>query len=238
MPSKKLPNRVEGLFDATRSIVKDGRRAAFSAAPLPAEMPPTLPADLEAPQAMAGWTWETDASGAYVFCSAEVANLLGFSPQELHGQTLASLSGGEPALSEHFRAAQPFTDVHWKARHKDGRAVLLIMSGYPLRDEDGRLRGYHGITYLASPPELRETLPPPAAAPIVEPPPPAQAPIAAARPEPPELLARLAVHAVEIAVTAREIDDIADRPGTAEALSGQQGTELYQGVFPRQGPLR
>ena len=184
MPSKKLPNRVEGLFDATRSIVKDGRRAALSAAPKAAEAPQVLPADLEAPQAMAGWTWEVDASGTYVFCSAEVENLLGYSPQELRGKTLASLSDGQPregevSLSDHLHAAQPFTDVRWKARRKDGRGVLLIMSGYPVRDEDGRLRGYHGISYLAGPAEPRETPTPPPAAPVVT-----QAPMPPAPPEP------------------------------------------------------
>jgi PAS domain S-box-containing protein len=200
MPSKKLPNRVEGLFDATRSIVKDGRRPAFAATLRPVEAPPALPADLEVPQAMAGWTWEIDAAGSYVFCSAEVENLLGYLPQELHGQTLASLNGrqphnGEPLLSDILRAAQPFNDVRWLAQRKDGSAVLLVMSGYPIRNEDGHLTGYHGITYLAGTAEPREALPPvtpvtpvtPAvaavAAPAQEPAPVAELPVALPQPE-------------------------------------------------------
>ncbi len=195
MPSKKLPNRVEGLFDATRSIVKDGRRAALSAAPQAAETPQVLPADLEAPQAMAGWTWEIDASGTYIFCSAEVENLLGYSPQELQGKTLAGLSDGQPregevSLSDHLHAAQPFTDVRWKARRKDGRRVLLNMSGYPVRDEDGRLRGYHGISYLTGPAEPREAPTPPPVAPAAEPPTAVKAPMPATPPEPPKEAAR------------------------------------------------
>ena len=40
------------------------------------------------PQAMAGWAWETDSRGVYVFCSAEVESLLGLPPQEMLGTAL------------------------------------------------------------------------------------------------------------------------------------------------------
>ncbi len=192
MPSKKLPNRVEGLFDATRSIVKDGRGASISAPPLPAETPQVLPADLEPTKTMTGWTWEIDAAGAYVFCSAEVETILGFSPHELTGKTLASLASSEaqdaePPFSDILRAGRTFTEVRWKAQRKDDRPVWLLMSGYPIRSEGGQLTGYHGVTYLAGPVE-GEAPAPEAGSAAVEAHPVAEAsaapPTPAAQPEP------------------------------------------------------
>jgi signal transduction histidine kinase/ActR/RegA family two-component response regulator len=173
MPSKKLPNRVEGLFEATRSIVKDGRRGTLPAVVHPPERLQVLPPDLEASQSLTGWSWEIDAAGRYISCSAEIESLLGFAPQTILGKALAepTLSQprpGEPGLPDILRAARPFSDVRWQAQCQDGRGVWLVSSGFPLHDEEGRLTGYHGVTYLAGPAEPREVPPPATPAPAPE----------------------------------------------------------------------
>jgi PAS domain-containing protein len=40
------------------------------------------------PKKIYGWTWECDASGNYSFCSPEVVDALGFSPDNFIGQPL------------------------------------------------------------------------------------------------------------------------------------------------------
>ncbi len=164
MPSKKLPNRVEGLFDSTRSIVKDGRAAvATLAAPRRLEPGVVTPSDFGLPQSLSGWSWETDASGAYLFCSAEVETLLGFSPRELQGKHLTSLAGAGngniQALKDALASARPFTDLRLQVQRRDGQMVTLVITGHPIRDEAGTLTGYHGITYLALPQTTRVELP-------------------------------------------------------------------------------
>jgi PAS domain S-box-containing protein len=171
MPSKKLPNRVESLFDTARAVTKDGHPENRPPEPRlthPVSLPPSEEAHpLDTPQAMAGWTWETDSTGGVVFCSPEVETVLGFTPQEMRGRALNGLASaangnGAQALADAMRAARPFADLRLRAQRRDGRAVILVSTGYPIRDETGRLVGYHGVTYVSAPPLTAEFPPSPA----------------------------------------------------------------------------
>jgi PAS domain S-box-containing protein len=190
MPSKKLPNRAESLFDAAHPVAKDAQAESRPVEPRLPQQAIRPAADesqpLDAPQAMAGWTWETDSAGSQVYCSPEVKAVLGYSPEELRGKTLSSLAGGAAnhgaqTLAEALRTAKPFADLRLRATRKDGRTVILISTGYPIRDESGRLVGFHGVSFVAAPPVSVE-LPP--AAPVKA----AEQPVAA---KPPAALAGL-----------------------------------------------
>ena len=197
MPSKKLPNRADSLFDAAHAVAKDAHADGRSTEPRRLQ-PASLPAadesqPLDAPQAMAGWTWETDSAGSQVYCSPEVEAVLGYSPQELRGKSLSSLAGGSAnhgaqSLAEALRTAKPFSDLRLRATRKDGRTVILISTGYPIRDEAGRLVGFHGVTFVAAPPVAAE-VPPPAPARLAELPVAVEPPAPSPRVEPPPVAA-------------------------------------------------
>ncbi len=162
MPSrKKLNTQLEGLFTphtAPPETVTD------TATPRPATG--ALPT-------ATGWTWETDARGAFTFCSADVEAALGYSPAEMLGKTLVGLipitTGEEAAIAALANPAQdlkhafsrndPLVDVWIPARRKDKQVVMLIINGRPRLDDKGKLMGYKGLSYLARP-ALTEPLAP------------------------------------------------------------------------------
>jgi len=41
------------------------------------------------PQGMAGWTWECDSAGIYIYCSPEIENFLGYSSKALVGKNFS-----------------------------------------------------------------------------------------------------------------------------------------------------
>jgi signal transduction histidine kinase len=163
MPSrKKLRTQLEGLFTAQVAAPE----AADTAQPQPAAG--GLPATT-------GWAWETDARGAFTFCSGDVEAVLGYLPAEMLGKTLASLipitNGDEAAIAalanpasdikQAYASAQPLIDVWIPARRKDKQVVMLILNGRPMLDEKGKLLGYKGLSDLARP-VVSEPLPAPA----------------------------------------------------------------------------
>ena len=95
--------------------------------------------------------WETDARGNYTYCSERIEDLLGFPP--------------EKALGRHFTVAWPdeekrrarkmlemialkkesIIDLEVKSRRKDGSEAIIQVSGVPVLDADGALKGYRGV---------------------------------------------------------------------------------------------
>jgi len=99
----------------------------------------------------AGWVWEVNAEGQYTYCSGRVAEILGYSAEELLGKTPFDFMPPE----EVTRIAPMFGDLmsrkanivdleNWNFR-KDGTRVCLLTSGVALLDEAGNLLGYRGV---------------------------------------------------------------------------------------------
>ncbi|NTV95393.1 MAG: PhnD/SsuA/transferrin family substrate-binding protein [Thiobacillus sp.] len=97
------------------------------------------------------WIWEVDAQGVYTFSSPRVADMLGYSPEELIGRTPFDLMSEPEAervrakFTGIMRAGQAFSGLENTNRHKNGRTVVLETSGVPILDDAGQMVGYRGI---------------------------------------------------------------------------------------------
>jgi PAS domain S-box-containing protein len=95
--------------------------------------------------------WETDAESRFVYVSPQVETILGYTPNELIGQTpFAFLHPDAVPLNRNtFQAAAESRQKsvlhvsHWI--HKDGHDVLLESNAIPKYDRDGSFSGFIGI---------------------------------------------------------------------------------------------
>ncbi len=94
--------------------------------------------------------WETDARGNYTYCSERVEDLLGFPPEKVLGRHFTA-----PWPEEERRRArkmmgmialrkEPIVDLEVRSRRKDGSEAIIQVSGVPVLDADGALKGYRG----------------------------------------------------------------------------------------------
>ncbi|MCK5329399.1 MAG: PAS domain S-box protein, partial [Candidatus Latescibacteria bacterium] len=97
------------------------------------------------------WVWETDANGAYSYCSKKVQDILGYTPAEMIGKTSLDFMPEEEAkkirkiLEEIKEEKQPINDLeNWNV-HKDGRRLCLLTNGIPIFDVAGNWKGYRGV---------------------------------------------------------------------------------------------
>ncbi len=99
----------------------------------------------------ADWVWEVDAQGRYTYCSKNVANVLGYTHEEVLGKTsFEFMPPDEMArVSEIFAGIaanrQPIVGLENHSLTKDGREVVLLTNGVPILDSEGNLLGYRGV---------------------------------------------------------------------------------------------
>lgn len=100
---------------------------------------------------MADWVWEVDAEGKYVYCSDRVADILGYTKEEMIGKTPFDFMPEDkaPDIAERFKsitAAKANIDglENWNI-HKKGHPVCLLTNGHPIIDKQGKLTGYRGV---------------------------------------------------------------------------------------------
>ena len=99
----------------------------------------------------ADWIWEVDANGVYTFASEGVTHLLGYSTQEVIGQTPFHLMPPDEAarVGQEFLAflaqRESFRDLYNIIQHKDGSLRHVLTSGVPIVDNTGTLVGYRGL---------------------------------------------------------------------------------------------
>ncbi|MGD9099758.1 MAG: GAF domain-containing protein, partial [Anaerolineae bacterium] len=97
------------------------------------------------------WVWELDTRGRYTYCSESIVDVMGYTAAETIGHRPIDFihpdekgSTGE-AFAGISASKQPFTDMENRALTKDGREVVLLVSGVPMLDENEDLLGYRGI---------------------------------------------------------------------------------------------
>jgi PAS domain S-box-containing protein len=100
--------------------------------------------------AMTNWVWEIDLEGRYTYCSDNVIDTLGYTAEEMLGQTPFNFMPEEEAvrvgeiLKELVAERKPVIDLeNWNVT-KDGRKVCLQTNGVPVFDAEHNLIGYRG----------------------------------------------------------------------------------------------
>ncbi len=97
---------------------------------------------------MAGeWLWEQDSNGYYSYSSAAVAQILGYSPNEVLGKHYTEfLTPQDKADQRRYTAShQPFYALLSHYRHKDGRQILTESTGLPIINAIGEIVKWRGV---------------------------------------------------------------------------------------------
>jgi len=100
---------------------------------------------------MSDWVWETDTEGRFTYTSDRISHCLGYSPEEVLGQSLMQFAPREErqALEKRLRIVldrnEAFDGIKAHAVAKDGRSVYVEMSGVPVFDDSGEFLGHRGV---------------------------------------------------------------------------------------------
>jgi diguanylate cyclase (GGDEF)-like protein/PAS domain S-box-containing protein len=98
------------------------------------------------------WIWETDADGRYTYVSNRAEEIVGYTPDQLVGNSAFDYMGTEDAerlgkLFAGVRAEQrAFYGFEHAAVRADGSVVQLEANGRPILDAAGNVIGYRGVT--------------------------------------------------------------------------------------------
>ncbi len=96
------------------------------------------------------WYWETDAKGRFVQLVGDLGSN-GITPADVLGRTRWDLSAQNmtqvdwEAHRAMLQAQLPFRDLELQRCRPDGSVYWVAVSGVPLLDEQGALRGYRGV---------------------------------------------------------------------------------------------
>ncbi len=99
----------------------------------------------------ADWIWEVDADGICTYCSAKVADILGYDPDEIVGNSIFDSIDKEEIqrisqfVSKMMFLKLPVRDLRKWHLAKDGHRVYLSSSCVPILSPDGDLLGYRGV---------------------------------------------------------------------------------------------
>lgn len=95
------------------------------------------------------WLWEQDPQGYYIYSSAAVKTILGFSPEEIIGKhytELLTLQDKE-TLKANTDIQKPFYALINHYRHRDGHRVITESTGLPIKNAEGRLIKWRGVDH-------------------------------------------------------------------------------------------
>lgn len=103
------------------------------------------------------WLWAVGPDGRFIFSGPACREMLGREPAELLGQHCSMVIDADD-LTEAVRAWNETErrDALWSGlmaacRHKDGRSILVEVSGRTLRDKAGNIYGYEGTSRVLNP---------------------------------------------------------------------------------------
>ena len=97
------------------------------------------------------WIWQCDAGARYTYASGRIREFLGYERHEVIGKTACDFMAPDDApraaaeLRTLLDSPRSFARMKLVCRHRDGRDVLLEVSGIPLIDVDGVFNGYRGV---------------------------------------------------------------------------------------------
>ncbi len=102
-------------------------------------------------EATTDWIWEVDAHGRYSYLSSKFQQHMGYSPDDAVGRAVSQFLPGDaldpgdgPFLSA-LLARRTFSPLAQPMRHRDGRTVMVEISGVPVCGPDGAYRGMRGV---------------------------------------------------------------------------------------------
>jgi phosphoserine phosphatase RsbU/P len=101
---------------------------------------------------MAGeWLWEQDPSGRYIYSSAAVANILGYTPEEVIGKNYCELftetSRRKFTAEIGKKQTGRFFNLLNQYRHRDGHVISTLSTGVPILDKNGVLIKWRGVDH-------------------------------------------------------------------------------------------
>ena len=101
---------------------------------------------------MADWIWETDSETKFKYISQSITEVLGYSPEELIGKTPFDLMPEDESVrvkeiaSKIVSNSESFKDLENWNIDKQGHSILMLTSGIPIFDNEGKVQGYRGIS--------------------------------------------------------------------------------------------
>jgi len=104
-------------------------------------------------RSLGDWVWEVDTASCFTYSSPQIENILGYTAEEMLGKSLAhSAAPGDHARylankEAYLRRPEPFRDLEIWYLHRDGHRVCLAVSGVPVFDAEGVLRGFRGVAH-------------------------------------------------------------------------------------------
>ncbi len=107
------------------------------------------------------WLWATGPDGRFTFCSPACKDITGYEPSELLGRNITRIiDPGDLADARLDWKARESGDSSWSrvvtvCRHRDGSRVLVDVAGRPMRDREGRDRGFEGTCRVLNPETAR-----------------------------------------------------------------------------------
>jgi PAS domain S-box-containing protein len=113
-------------------------------------------------EAVSDWVWEADSEGVLRYSNPRVADLIGYSAEELLGQSVLHFSSSarnklEQDFKKFFSHPQPIEMWEVTLFHKIlGKPVHLEFNATPVFDSAGTFAGYRGIARDITKPKLAE----------------------------------------------------------------------------------
>jgi diguanylate cyclase (GGDEF)-like protein/PAS domain S-box-containing protein len=101
-------------------------------------------------EAAGEYVWETDVDGRYTYLSRRVEQVLGYAREEMYGRKPTEFMPPDEAeqlqveLGETIAKGEPFRNIELRSLTRSGSLVWQLVSGVPIRDELGLVRGYRG----------------------------------------------------------------------------------------------
>jgi PAS domain S-box-containing protein len=108
----------------------------------------------EEPWQTEGFVWESDVEGKYVWVSPEVEKVLGYSPDDLIGQTMNSIALMPPGVEELLEVlseGKPIYNFRVQAKSKEGKELTLILNALARADSVGERSGHRGVAQVVIP---------------------------------------------------------------------------------------
>ncbi|HEY3373946.1 MAG TPA: PAS domain S-box protein [Candidatus Aquicultor sp.] len=97
------------------------------------------------------WVWELDENMLFTYSNQKVEDVLGYTPNEVIGKHPTDFMAPDEAqrvstiIEDLVVEKAPFNLIENTLIHKNGLPVIVEVSGLPIVDSEGRLRGCHGI---------------------------------------------------------------------------------------------